>query len=78
MQQGDTLFMPHSRPMPSIGPGCHELRIKDAKAKKEWRIVYRADTDAIVIASVFQKTTEQTPQREIDLARKRFSDFDAI
>ncbi len=47
--------MPHSRPMPSIGPRCHELRIQDQS--KTWRIVYRRDSDAIVIAEVFAKTT---------------------
>ena len=42
LQRGDVLAMPHSRPMPVLGPRCHELRIKDAAAN--WRIVYRADT----------------------------------
>jgi phage-related protein len=29
LQQGDTLSLPQSRPMPAIGPHCHELRITD-------------------------------------------------
>jgi hypothetical protein len=29
LQMGETLSMPHSRPMPSIGKNCHELRIND-------------------------------------------------
>lgn len=36
LQDGVPLAMPHARPMPSIGPGCLELRVKDAGA--EWRI----------------------------------------
>jgi phage-related protein len=43
--------------MPSIGPRCHELRISDAG--RSWRIVYRLDSDAVVIADVFGKTTRQ-------------------
>jgi phage-related protein len=31
LQQGETLEMPHSRPMPSIGSRCHELRINDER-----------------------------------------------
>src|SRR5690349_15698375 len=59
LQQGSTLSMPRSRPMPAIGARCHELRIVDAGVT--WRIVYRVDPDAIVIADVFAKKTPQTP-----------------
>ena len=55
LQLGDLLSLPASRPMPSIGAAVHELRIKDAGA--EWRIIYRLDSDAIVIAEVFAKRT---------------------
>jgi hypothetical protein len=29
LQRGETLSMPESRPMPTIGPRCHELRVDD-------------------------------------------------
>lgn len=29
LQEGDSLSLPHSRPMPIIGPRCHELRVED-------------------------------------------------
>lgn len=60
--------------MPGIGPRCHELRIKDLD--RDWRIVYRVDADAIVIAEVFAKTTRQTPVRVITDCRRRFSLYD--
>ena len=44
LQHGGRLGMPHSRPMPSIGSRCHELRINDVGVT--WRIVYRLDPDA--------------------------------
>jgi hypothetical protein len=47
------LKMPWSRPMPDIGTRCHELRIEDRG--RSWRIIYRADPTAIVIAEVFEK-----------------------
>ena len=61
LQRGDTLPMPHSRPMPSIGPQCHELRVNDKD--KTWRIIYRIDPDAIVICAVLAKKTSETPQK---------------
>jgi phage-related protein len=58
--------MPFSRLMPSIGAHCHELRVNDSEGDKQWRIIYRIDSDAIVIAEVFQKTTQKTPKRVIE------------
>jgi phage-related protein len=66
--------MPESRPMPTIGARCHELRVKD-KAHT-WRIVYRIDHDAIVIVEVFDKNTNKTPKPVIDNSKKRLSDYD--
>lgn len=74
LQQGEMLFMPHSRPLPSIGAGCHELRIRDQDLY--WRIIYRIDEDAILIADVFPKKTEATPPGVISICRKRFADYD--
>lgn len=73
LQRGEKLSMPHSRPMPSIGPHCHELRITDNN--KIWRIVYRIYPDAIVIGEVFQKTTNTTPKSTIDLCKNRFRKY---
>ena len=58
LQEGQILSMPHSRPMASIGHRCHELRVLDKD--HNWRIVYRIDVDAIVIAEVFEKKTART------------------
>jgi len=60
--------------MRSIGPRCHELRINDED--KIWRIVYRIDIDAIVIAEVFQKKTEKTPKPIIDVCKARLRMYD--
>ncbi|MEK6696202.1 MAG: type II toxin-antitoxin system RelE/ParE family toxin [Candidatus Deferrimicrobiota bacterium] len=69
LQRGDSLSMPHSRPMPSIGQRCHEIRITDERI--DWRIVYRIDQDAIVILEVFEKKTKSTPPQIIDACRRR-------
>jgi phage-related protein len=75
LQRGDKLSMPHSRPMPSIGPRCHELRIVDERV--DWRIVYRVDHDAVVIVEVFAKKTRKSPQSVIDACKRRLRDYDA-
>ena len=66
--------MPQSRPMPSIGPRCHELRINDADTM--WRLIYRVDPDAIVIAEVFAKKTEKTPKEVMQACKKRLKEYD--
>lgn len=76
LQHGEKLGMPHSRPMPTIAARCHELRIVDAG--KTWRLVYRLDADAIVIADVFQKTTAQTPARVIADCARRLKQYDRL
>lgn len=74
LQRGELLALPHARPMPGIGPRCHELRVKDARA--EWRIIYRIDPDAILIAEVFDKKTRETPARIINTCRRRLREYD--
>jgi phage-related protein len=76
LQEGESLGMPHSRPMPSIGPKCHELRILDER--KSWRIVYRLDDDAVVIAAVFPKTTRKTSKHDIDDCQRRLRLYDEV
>ena len=76
LQEGESLGMPHSRPMPNIGVRCHELRIRDET--KNWRIFYRTDADAIVIAEVIEKTTQATPKWVIELCKRRFKVYDDV
>jgi phage-related protein len=74
LQQGEIVTLPHSRPMPNVGPRCHELRIQDAD--QTWRILYRIDSDAVLILEVFNKKTRQTPKRVISICRKRMKEYD--
>jgi phage-related protein len=74
LQKGEKLSLPQSRPMPSIGPRCHELRINDQNVT--WRIVYRIDSDAIVILEVFKKATTKTPTQVIDACKRRLRMYD--
>lgn len=65
LQAGEKLTMPECRPMSVIGRRCHELLIIDAGTNATWRIIYRIDDDAIVIAEVFKKKTTKTSKQVI-------------
>ena len=76
LQQGEKLWLPQSRPMPSIGRRCHELRIPDRDLT--WRIIYRLDPDAIVILDVIAKKANRTPQAVIDTCKRRLKRYDSL
>ena len=74
LQRGEVLAMPQSRPMPSIGPRCHELRINDVSG--QWRLIYRTDPDAIVIVDVFAKKSAKTPKTVLEVCRRRLKEYE--
>ncbi len=74
LQQGDSLSMPQSRPMPVIGRRCHELRINDRNST--WRIIYRIDDDAVIILEIFSKKTQKTSKGIIEICRRRIRSYD--
>ena len=73
LQEGETLGLPHSRPMPPIGAACHELRVTDAGG--EWRLVYAVMPEAIVVLDVFKNTTRVTPQTILNQCARRLRDY---
>jgi phage-related protein len=75
LQRGERLALPHSRAMPNIGAGCHELRIIDET--RTWRVVYAIRADAIVILEVFSKTTRATPLDVVRICRRRLRQYES-
>jgi phage-related protein len=58
------------KPMPSVGPGVREIRIREASGA--FRVIYVAQLEAaIYVLHAFQKKTQKTPQHDLDLARER-------
>lgn len=76
LQRGETLSMPHSRPLKTISGGVCELRIPDDH--RDWRVIYRVDEDAIVIVEVFEKRTQKTPKKVIEACRRRLATYDLL
>jgi phage-related protein len=58
------------KPMPMIGAGVREIRIREASGA--FRIVYLATLeDRVLVLHAFQKKTQATPKRDIELAIQR-------
>jgi len=73
LDAGLTLSMPLSRPMPTIGSGVHELHLKDRSG--QYRVIYALiEREVIYVLHAFKKTTEATPQRNIQLAQRRLKE----
>ncbi|TAK89845.1 MAG: type II toxin-antitoxin system RelE/ParE family toxin [Burkholderiaceae bacterium] len=60
------------KPMPAIGKGVEEIRLWDDAGT--WRVIYTARlADAVYVLHAFQKKTQTTSKRDIDIAKERFS-----
>lgn len=59
------------KPMPSIGAGVREIRIKGESGA--FRVIYVANIGPrIYVLHAFQKKTQKTSLRDIELAQARF------
>jgi phage-related protein len=60
--------------MPVVGLRCHELRVRDRG--RDWRLVYRVDSDVVLILEVFEKRTQKTPPAVIHECQRRLREYD--
>ena len=60
--------------MSVIGAGVKEVRLKDDSGA--YRVIYVASfAEAVFVLHAFQKKSQKTPKREIDLAIQRYKDL---
>jgi phage-related protein len=58
------------KPMPTVGSGVREIRIRDETGA--FRVMYVTKLDDVVyVLHAFQKKTQQTARRDLDLAVQR-------
>lgn len=63
-----------AKPMPSIGKGVEEIRLHDAAGA--FRVIYVARlADAVYVLHCFQKKTQKTGKRDLDLATQRLKEL---
>jgi phage-related protein len=59
------------KPMRGVGPGVREIRVRDPAGA--FRVLYIATlVDAVYVLHAFQKKSQATAKRELDLANLRF------
>ena len=62
------------KPMPTIGKGVWELRITDEAG--QFRVIYIAKLkDAVYVLHCFQKKTQKTAQKDLDISQKRLREL---
>ena len=62
------------KPMPAIGKGVEEIRIREDSGI--FRVIYTARlADAVFVLHAFHKKTQRTSKRDIDDAKARFSEM---
>ena len=62
------------KPMPSVGLGVNEIRVRNAGGA--FRVIYVARfSEAVYVLHAFQKTARKTPKPDLDLARRRFREL---
>ena len=60
------------KPMPTIGKGVEEIRVRDDSGID--RVIYTARlADAVYVLHAFQKKTQATSKRDLDMAKERFA-----
>jgi phage-related protein len=58
------------KPMKTVGPGVKEIRIRLANGS--FRVIFLATLPRyVLVLHAFEKKTDQTPQKDIDLAAQR-------
>ena len=62
------------KPMAGIGPGVREIRVRDAAGA--FRVIYTANRpEAVYVLHAFEKRTQQTAKRDLDLAKTRLREL---
>jgi len=59
------------KPLPDVGPGAHEIRVRDAA--RAFRVIFVAKfKDSVYVLHAFQKKTRKTSRMDIELAKRRY------
>lgn len=62
------------KPLKVVGAGVREIGVRDASGA--YRVIYLATLpEQVLVLHVFEKKTQKTPQRDIDLAALRLRDW---
>jgi phage-related protein len=75
VQQGDDPL--DWKPMPAVGAGCREIRIRDAN--EAHRVFYVATFgDCVYVLHCFEKKSQRTAKADIDLGKQRYRQMKSL
>lgn len=64
------------KPLSAVGQGVEEIRVRDETGT--YRVVYTARrAEAVYVLHAFQKKTQTTPKRDLDIAKMRFGQLES-
>ncbi len=62
------------KPMPAVGAGVREIRVREESGA--YRVLYVAKfEETVLVLHCFQKKTQATSRRDIELAAKRYREW---
>ena len=62
------------KPMAGIGPGVREAGVRERRGA--FRVIYTANrSEAVYVLHAFEKRTQQTTKRDLDLAKARLREL---
>lgn len=62
------------KPIPIVGPGVHEIRVRDESGA--YRVLYVAKfEEAVYVLHVFEKRSQKTARGDVQLAKARYGDL---
>ncbi|MBM3764713.1 MAG: type II toxin-antitoxin system RelE/ParE family toxin [Acidobacteria bacterium] len=74
LQAGEKLAVPLSRPMPTVGMGVSELRVRCTDGQFR-AFCFRASERGVLVFDAFNKKTERTPNRDIAVGKRRLKEM---
>ena|ERR1700749_622586 len=62
------------KPLKTVGPGVREIRVRDENGA--YRVIYLTNIGGVVyVLHAFQKKTQTTSSRDLELAAKRYAEI---
>ena len=62
------------KPMKTVGPSAREIRVREATGS--FRVIYLATLpDAVFVLHAFQKKSQRTSKRDLEVATSRFKEL---
>ena len=76
VQRGHRLPQSVCRPMRRVGKDCFELIVRTKHTS--WRVIYRDDSDAVIVLAIYSLGQGRTSKRVVDTAKRRLEELSSF